>query len=329
MESDQISVKEDSRGDRPGGVFRVIFKLIVPLLLIGFVAHYVHADRERIIASLAQMDVRWFAGAFASYFLGVACIAINWRTILELLGGHCTWMTAFRSYYYSQLAKYIPGRIWGATSRIVLVRHEKIPEGTAALGVAIESILLMISASLVGFLAVGSIGQLPVEVRLLAIGAPLSVVMLHPIIFHRAVAILARRFPRLVLNPEHLPPFRKILMMALRFCLVWIFQGLGFWCVLRSLTPLGINSLLPVVGGNALAWLAGFVVVFTPAGLGVRELVLTRIFRGFIGSGPAALSAFTARFTVILSECTMSLILWIYSLLRDEKRYRRQDERNR
>jgi len=293
------------------GVKRVL-RILLPAVLLFFVGRFLFHDTDKLHRVVTGVSPGWAAAGFCFYFLGVSLIGINWRWLLRILGADCPMSAALKSYFYSQLAKYVPGRVWGATGRIVLLRGASIPEGTSALGIALESTVLMVSASLVGLLALGSYGRLPVEIRALAVTAPSILLLLHPAILHRVVRTMARRFPKYILDPGHLPAFRDMVLLAVRYCGVWIFQGLGFWCALRSLAPLNPVTVPSVIGGNALAWLAGFVVVFTPAGLGVRELVLTRLNTGRIGTGPAALAAFIARLMVILSELLGAFLIWLH-----------------
>ncbi|MBN1297721.1 hypothetical protein JXA80_13150, partial [bacterium] len=115
-----------------------------------------------------------------------------------------------------------------------------------------------------------------------------------------------------ILSGDALPPFSGMLLLVARYCIVWILQGIGFACALKALAPIPFNSILPVIGGNALAWLAGFLVLVTPAGLGVREIMLTRILKSGFGSGPAAMAAVIARLFIVCSELLGSAVLLIF-----------------
>ncbi|MCD4654142.1 lysylphosphatidylglycerol synthase domain-containing protein, partial [bacterium] len=145
-------------------------------------------------------------------------------------------------------------------------------------------------------------------------GSLVILLLLHPFVLHNALRIMSKKFPKFVVQPENLPGFKQMVFLVLRYCLIWILQGLGFWCALKSLATIPFSSLWPVLGGNALAWLAGFVVVFTPAGLGVREIVLTRINVGTVGAGPAALVAIMARFFMIFSELIVAFLIFLFQL---------------
>jgi uncharacterized membrane protein YbhN (UPF0104 family) len=63
----------------------------------------------------------------------------------------------------------------------------------------------------------------------------------------------------------------------------------------------------------ALAWCAGFVVVFVPAGIGVREGVLTLLLAGFMPAGAALSLALLARLAWLIAEGFWILVtlVWI------------------
>ncbi len=85
---------------------------------------------------------------------------------------------------------------------------------------------------------------------------------------------------------------------------MWVWWGAGLFAALNALKPLSIYDFTAIVAGNTLAWLAGFIAVFSPAGIGVREIILTALIAGHTGQGVAALAAVTARLFTIISELT-------------------------
>lgn len=282
--------------------FRVAAKRTIPFVLLYLIVRYVARDWTHLKAVLVEMSAGWTLVSVLFFMAGVTLIAWNWVSVLHLLGARCGVFAGFRSFYYSMLVKYIPGRIWGAAGRIMLSRQAGVPEGTSALGIILESLLLMCSAAAVGMCLIGSFSGLPAESRIMLLLSPLLIVLLHPWIIHSCIRFLASRFPDYVIEISKVPPFQAIAALFFRYCLVWILQGIGLWAALKSLVDLPESSILLSIGGNTMAWLAGFIVVLTPAGLGVRELMLTRITAGSIGVGSAAMVALISRLAVVFCE---------------------------
>jgi glycosyltransferase 2 family protein len=286
-------------------------RFVIPLLFIVFIARQVVRDWNTIVLNVTPESFWWVAPGFVFFFLGVALIAWNWKILLGILGKEYAFIECFRSFYYSMLLKYIPGRIWGATGRIILAKHDGIPEGTTALSIILESLFLMTSASIVGLLVLSRLFLMPVEIRVLLVLTPIILVFLHPGMIHRGVRILSRRFPGYVIPLDAVPAYKTVVRILAQYCLVWLFQGLGFWFSLKMLVPIKTEFILICIGGNCLAWLAGFLAVFTPAGLGVREFVLTRLSSGIVNAGPAAVAAIVSRIIVVLCELTGCLFFWL------------------
>ena len=303
--------------------FRVTIRRILPFVLLYLIAGYIARDWTHLKSVLAGMHAGWTIVSLIFFMAGVTLIAWNWISVLHLLGARCGVFDGFRSFFYSMLVKYIPGRIWGAAGRIMLARQAGVPEGTSALGIILESLLLMCSAAAIGMCLIGSFSGLPVESRALMFLSPLLLVLLHPRIIHSGIRFFASRFPDYVIEIAQVPPFRTIAMLFFRYCLVWILQGIGLWAALKALVDLPGRWIMLSIGGNTLAWLAGFIVVLTPAGLGVRELMLTRITSGSIGVGSAALVALISRLAVVFCELFGAAVIAGLSLKYSSKTGRR------
>jgi uncharacterized membrane protein YbhN (UPF0104 family) len=94
---------------------------------------------------------------------------------------------------------------------------------------------------------------------------------------------------------EH-PLSGRTLAMALGWSLAaWICFGVQIWLLtVRLGAPIG-SSLLLAVGGYAFAWSVGFIVVFVPAGVGLRDVLLVTMLSPVVGVGGATAVALVSR----------------------------------
>ena len=98
---------------------------------------------------------------------------------------------------------------------------------------------------------------------------------------------------------EH-PLSGAVLARALGWALfAWVFNGLQIWLLVPVHSGM---SLLLSVGGYALAWSVGFLVVFAPGGLGVREVVLVTTLTPLVGAGTATAVALVSRAVTTASD---------------------------
>ena len=75
----------------------------------------------------------------------------------------------------------------------------------------------------------------------------------------------------------------------------WVLYGLQIWLLATRLgRPAGPTALL-AVGGFAFAWSVGFLVVFAPAGAGVRDVLLIATLSPVLGVGAATAVALVSR----------------------------------
>ncbi len=290
-----------------------IGRIVLPIVLIACILWYIIGDRDQFVSALRGASIRWLVVSQICFICGTLTIGLAWHRVLLLLGSEIGILGALKAFYLSMLAKYIPGRIWGATGRILLSKSEGVPEGTSALGILLETLLLMVSAAAVGGLAITQWpGELPWQLRLILLASPSFLFFLHPMFLGRLIPYLSRRFPTRVTHPERMPDFRSMVLIAGIYCGIWIWWGAGFFFALRAISQVTIDHFVPLVGGNTLAWLAGFVAVISPAGMGVRELILMSLTAGDIGTGPAALAAVITRIFTLASEMIGTLILYYY-----------------
>ena len=78
-------------------------------------------------------------------------------------------------------------------------------------------------------------------------------------------------------------------------CSSWVLYGLQIWLLATRLgAPDGRTALL-AIGGFAFAWSVGFLVVFAPAGAGIRDVLLVAVLGPVLGVGSATAVALVSR----------------------------------
>ena len=212
---------------------------------------------------------------FALFLFGVR--ALSWRRILIGLGHRLPVPAAVRIWSTSELARYVPGAVLQVAGRVYLARPYGVGVATCAASQVLELAIFLLANILVGVGCLAFYGVRNVHgaarVWMIALSAvvPLLALMLHPRIFYGAIDAAMRRLGK--------PATRKRLPANLLFkLLLWAVLGLLWQSVALYLIvarPLGLQpgKWYVVAGSYCLAWCAGFLVVVSPAGIGVREPV--------------------------------------------------------
>ena len=264
----------------------------------GFVAvtvalgsYAIAAQWGQVSRSIDRMGLLTVALALVSVLLGLLMSMQAWRALLAGLGSPLPAPGAARILFLGQLGKYLPGSVWPVLAQMELGKTYRVPRHRSASA----SVLFMLLALLTGLLT--TLVMLPFigtssYLWALAI-TPVLLACLHPRVLNK----LLSRLLRLAKQPplEH-PLSGRTLAVALSWWFaVWICYGVQIWLLtIRLGAPIG-SSLLLAVGAYAFAWSVGFIVVFVPAGVGLRDVLLVTMLSPVVGVGGATAVALLSR----------------------------------
>ena len=229
----------------------------------------------------------WWLAAAASTVAGYALVMAAWLVLMRGQGFRLTYPAVVRGYALSFMPRYIPGSVWGYWSRSEWLksRHD-IPYARSALGSLIEVGLTVLSA--IQMVAVHTaLATGGAVLQLAAAGSFLLVPLLAWYAFHVIWAGLIHREPGATWRSwRPAIPRRHWMAAYFGYLAMWVCYGLSLR-LLEGILVAGAEGSLPgAISSYSLSWLAGFAVVFVPAGLGVRETVLS----GLLSSQSAALA---------------------------------------
>ena len=104
-----------------------------------------------------------------------------------------------------------------------------------------------------------------------------------------------------------------LLMGTLAFVVGWMIHGLSLGLTLRSVTPTGFDwsNWLVWSGAAAFATSVGFIAIFAPGGVGIREGLITETLaiQPTIDPGQAVAAALLLRVVWLLTEVAISVVL--------------------
>ncbi len=188
-------------------------------------------------------------------------------------------LEVIRVYFVSQLGKYIPGAVWPIVAVVAMCRRFGIAPRAAAVGGSLATLFALTTGASVGvvFVLVAATGS-TVGLLWLLLLVPLLVVLMHP----RVLTAIVNRLLRLLRRePVALNLGGRTLAAALGWpALSWLLLGAHCWALVVAFDGPTWSSLPGSIGGFALAYVAGVVAVFAPAGAGVREAVLAASLAG-------------------------------------------------
>jgi uncharacterized membrane protein YbhN (UPF0104 family) len=241
--------------------------------------------------------------------------------LLRSQGARVPWRTGVRAYFVSQFGKYVPGKAWVILLRMMILRRHGLSAAVVGVSATYEALTSMAAGAVIGVcllpwagmgLEVGSVAWL----GLIAVaGLPLALGALNKV---AARVVAKRRGPDA--RPLPSPPVWLLGRGLLQAAAGWCLLGLSLCATIRGLTPepttLTGDNYLASLAAVAVSYVAGFVVLISPGGLGARELLLQEMLArqlgpsaGLAAEGLAAVVALVLRLVWTASEVGVALML--------------------
>lgn len=274
-----------------------VAKIVLGGAILVAVGWRFHQDLQR--PEIANLTFRpgWLvlSGFLYITFLGFA--AGFWYRLLATFGKRPSVLATGRAYYISQLGKYLPGKAWSLLLRATAMRHTGVRFGVALMSALYEVLTVMASGSLLAAILffwqppdVPGMSWHPVWAGLGLL--VLCGIFLWPAVFNFLAGRLIRRIHQ---DQNLMVPRLSYRTLAEGLFITgcgWFVFGISLWAVMQSILPdpppLTVERLLLYVASLGLAYVAGFLVLVVPGGIGVREFFLLNLLRS---EGPEALVA--------------------------------------
>jgi hypothetical protein len=286
---------------------RTIVAWIVGIAIFIWIGRALYSNWSKISFEELEFNYVFLVLSAVSHIVGYAVASLAWKYNLQLLGEHITYHDSFEILSLTRLGRYIPGKVWFAMGRAYFAKVKDVPQRTVFVSIILEMILQFWAVILL-FLVTGapSFEQGPqINPYILIAILLLALVAIHPVVFKRTVNFLLTKFRRETIDFDL--SFPKILALLLLFFLVFLLQGCGFLFLVRSFYPVQVAAYPVLVGVFALAWLIGFLSFVTPAGLGIREGVLSLLLRDHLPTGLGIIAALLSRIWLTIVEVFLFL----------------------
>ena len=249
----------------------------------------------------------WVFAAALAMSLHYAIAFGIWLACLGATGARPTARQAADTYVPSLLARYVPGKVWSHGVRMALARRAgmSMTEVTGAVGW--EILLALAVAGLVALVVTGNSALDPgirLATALFTLGCFVLIAAVRCVAARQSAPLILRR-----LGLADSAGIGFIARVGVAHLAGWLVYGVAHWFLARAIAPIGIDALPLVTGAVALAWIGGYLALISPAGLGVREGLLTLLLAPHLGAGPVLVLAGASRLLALGLEIVL-LVAW-------------------
>lgn len=261
---------------------------LIGVMCLGWCAWLLADVLPQLGWALANASPQFVVAAVLLSSLGSWLVYEAWRALASnVLAVDLPRIAGAHVYFTAQLLKYLPGRVWGFGYQ-ALAGAALAPASawllTSVVHFALATLMLLYFALVIVMVHAGAAWILAAIALGIAGAAGLSMATDRlPVV--TAVGRLSRGKAEALLAA-----WPRIAGLALRdrltvIALLGLGTAVGFvaWIPLAAATPWPIESAdaLQLAAVYGLAWFAGYLAIFTPAGLGVRELVFVWLTPNF------------------------------------------------
>jgi hypothetical protein len=278
---------------------------LLGIAIVGFAARSLVRNWDQLRAQPLDWSIEpgWLILSAVVVWLMYGLLIAAWRIMLTGWGRGLDFWSAARIWTVSSLGKYLPGKVWAVAGMAVMAQRAGIGAGPATGSAVILQVLAIGTGATVAALT----GWSSLRNAYPGVESGLAVLLVISVV---AAAVLlrpdsVRRIVRSALPEATVPltpPVGAVAFGIAANTTAWLGYGVALWLLARGLLPEAGLGLLPAIAVFTASYLAGFLALFAPGGIGVREGVFILMLQGPIGIGAATALAVASRLLLTVTE---------------------------
>jgi len=270
--------------------------------MIAFVIRDLYREDSTLFAQLTHANLLSIVLSFVFYSCALALAILGWSLIASRMTNVQDLKRHSKVYCYTNLARRIPGFLWHIAGRVYLYRRDGVDIVPISAASAVEMVLIILSG-LISY-ALWNLGRWPARWRWgLVLGISVGMAMIHPSVL-RWVLRKVRRADIM----EHIQ-YRDVSIWLIIYVSVWLLGGLTLLSVIYAIQPVDLGQAPGIIAAWSLSGAVSTLVVFLPAGLGIREATLSVLLLPFIPAPLAVTVALAVRILLTLYEVVWALVV--------------------
>lgn len=283
--------------------WRGLISKIAVILILGLLVYWLYENRMlvwRVFTELGVGGLLMMLGA-TTLTLWLSSFALAW--LVQGMGYHFSALDAYHCLNLSQIAAMLPGKVWGYAGLAGLLWARQVSKTDSVVIIVLNTGLMLSACALVGWVGLVAVW-----------GWAYALIALVPLI-----ALLSSRDVLEALRQRFfgtwsaVPSRRMFIQVSAIGVAAWLVSGVSFaWLVQSSAANV---SPLALISAYSAGYLAGYLSLIAPAGLGVSEGVTAVLLGDPLGIERAFALALTFRIIQTLAQwlnilVTLTMLNW-------------------
>lgn len=299
------------------------FTFVIKVILIALICYFVYLKFTENWDEVTQYD--WSVNylllilSLIMHLITLVIMSYVWVILISGFGYTVKLKDAFKISYIANLGRYVPGKVWWMLGMAYMAKQIKIEEQTSMTSWVVAQFFSLPSALLLGTTFIlfspnllEQAGQfLSSSFYLISL---LIVILSIILIFAPSKALVLLNTVLRKLKREEVSfdlSIKTALSIYIGYIIGWFVYGFSFWLLIMSVTSNYNIPMITAVGCFVLAYQIGYLAIFTPGGIGVRELVLTVILNPYLGALSASIAVAARIWNLIVEICAAIIASFI------------------
>lgn len=247
-------------------------KFLIVLAILFFFIRYIYTHWSTLSQYQWKFDYKFLLSSLMLVIANFIFLIQVWRRLIFKMGYSLRFKKAFKIFFYSSMGKYVPGKVWSVLGMVYMAEKEGVPMKVSLTSAILNQTLNMIGGLLLVVIVSGTkfLGDLP-KILYIPI-ALILIVFIYPPLMEGALNIFLKLLKKKPIRINL--SFKDNLAFTFLFMLSWSVYGVAFNIFIRSLMPYSWDLVPFIASAFTFSYIIGFLSIFVPGGLGVREGIL-------------------------------------------------------
>jgi uncharacterized membrane protein YbhN (UPF0104 family) len=229
---------------------------------------------------------------------------------LMLVGWKPNFKLAFSFVSISQLGKYIPGGFWQFVARFSAYKENEVSYKNMGKAFIVENVWMVFGLFFISMFFIFISGPVVIFEKIGIVFSSTQRILLAlgcVVLWLLTLLIIEYLFK----STDTLPFGKSVSTQFLSQTVMWIVSGISFYCLFNQ--AFSLNALFYSIGAFGLSFLAGYVVIIAPGGIGVREYVAVLLFDVMVSGSNIGILTIVHRLLYTLVEFLLAGIAALIS----------------
>ncbi len=299
--------------------YKSLLKWVIIVVIFAFLGKMIAENWSEVKGHPFAFQIWSLIGSTLIFALSYFIQFWAWYLITLRLGIAIPFKETLENWFYSQLGKYLPGKVWPFLGRLYLYGAKGKSKKTVTVALYFETATLVMAAGLIFLVSFFSFREVqPVHPEISSAWLiPVFIVaflFLHPKILqevlNRILSLLKR--DRLSISISYV----ETLWIVGVCVLSWGVGGIGFYLFVDSFFTVSASYLLILTGALAISSTLGLIALFAPGGLGVREGILVYLLSSIMPGSVAVILSVLTRLWMTFIEIGLIGVVYLMDRLR-------------